>query len=65
MVKLLVFDIDEEKAKEYGLSTGYIGFTIRKLLDGEVATTINENGELIDYYFSITSPTSSKIKKHL
>jgi glutathione peroxidase len=26
---------------------------------------IDENGELIDYYFSITSPTSSKIKKHL
>ena len=24
---------------------------------------IDENGELIDYYFSITSPTSSKIKK--
>lgn len=26
---------------------------------------IDENGELIDYYYSITSPTSSKIKKHL
>jgi glutathione peroxidase len=26
---------------------------------------INEDGELIDYYYSITSPTSSKIKKHL
>ena len=26
---------------------------------------IDEDGELIDYYFSITSPTSSKIKKHL
>ncbi|MDC0870499.1 glutathione peroxidase [Flavobacteriaceae bacterium] len=26
---------------------------------------INEDGELIDYYYSMTSPTSSKIKKHL
>ena len=26
---------------------------------------LNEDGELIDYYYSITSPTSSKIKKHL
>tara|TARA_B110000003_G_scaffold133685_1_gene135680 strand:- start:26494 stop:27030 length:537 start_codon:yes stop_codon:yes gene_type:complete len=26
---------------------------------------IDENGELIDYYLSTTSPTSSKIKKHL
>lgn len=26
---------------------------------------VDENGELIDYYYSITSPTSSKIKKHL
>ena len=26
---------------------------------------INEDGDLIDYYFSTTSPTSSKIKKHL
>jgi glutathione peroxidase len=26
---------------------------------------VDENGELIDYYFSMTSPTSSKIKKHL
>ena len=26
---------------------------------------INEDGDLIDYYFSMTSPTSSKIKKHL
>jgi len=26
---------------------------------------INEDGELIDYYYSITSPTSSKIKKYL
>ena len=26
---------------------------------------ISEDGELIDYYFSMTSPTSSKIKKHL
>ena len=26
---------------------------------------INEDGELIDYYYSMISPTSSKIKKHL
>ena len=26
---------------------------------------ISEDGDLIDYYFSMTSPTSSKIKKHL
>ena len=26
---------------------------------------LNEDGELIDYYYSMTSPTSSKIKKHL
>jgi len=26
---------------------------------------ISEDGELIDYYYSMTSPTSSKIKKHL
>ncbi|WP_250433846.1 glutathione peroxidase [Hanstruepera flava] len=26
---------------------------------------VNENGELVDYYFSITSPTSAKITKHL
>jgi glutathione peroxidase len=26
---------------------------------------VDEKGELIDYYYSITSPTSSKIKKHL
>lgn len=26
---------------------------------------INKNGELIDYYYSITSPTSTKIIKHL
>ena len=26
---------------------------------------VDENGELIDYYYSTTSPTSSKIKKNL
>ncbi|QMU65959.1 MAG: glutathione peroxidase [Flavobacteriaceae bacterium] len=26
---------------------------------------VNENGRLIDYFYSITSPTSSKIKKYL
>lgn len=26
---------------------------------------VDENGKLIDYYFSITKPTSSKITKHL
>lgn len=26
---------------------------------------VNEKGEFVDYYYSITSPTSSKIKKHL
>ena len=26
---------------------------------------ISEDGELIDHYYSMTSPTSSKIKKHL
>ena len=26
---------------------------------------VDKNGELIDYYFSITKPTSSKITNHL
>ncbi|WP_223033621.1 glutathione peroxidase [Hanstruepera marina] len=26
---------------------------------------VNENGELVDYYFSMTNPTSAKITKHL
>jgi len=26
---------------------------------------VDNNGKLIDYYFSITKPTSSKITKHL
>ncbi|MBT8323677.1 MAG: glutathione peroxidase, partial [Winogradskyella sp.] len=26
---------------------------------------VNENGELIDYYFSMTSPLSSKLVNHL
>jgi len=26
---------------------------------------VNESGELVDYYYSITSPTNSKITKHL
>ena len=36
-----------------------------KILFGSGQISIDENGELIDYYYSITSPTSSKIKKHL
>lgn len=44
----LLYDIDEQKAKDFGLSTGFIAFNLNKLIDGEIATTVNQNGELID-----------------
>jgi len=49
----LLFDIDEEKAKDYGLSTGFIAFSLNKLIDGEIATSVNQNGELIDVRVSL------------
>ncbi len=49
----LLYDIDEDKAKEYGLSTGYIAMELNKLISGQVATTLNNNGELIDVRVSL------------
>ena len=46
------------KKKENGRKNSSVKWNFQKYL-------INEDGELIDYYYSITSPTSSKIKKHL
>lgn len=46
------------KKNENGRKNSSVKWNFQKYL-------INEDGELIDYYFSITSPTSSKIKKHL
>ena len=43
---------------ENGRKNSYVKWNFQKYL-------VDENGELIDYYYSITSPTSSKIKKHL
>jgi glutathione peroxidase len=46
------------KKNENGRKNSSVKWNFQKYL-------INEDGELIDYYYSITSPTSSKIKKHL
>ena len=45
-------------ANENGIKSSSVKWNFQKYL-------VDENGELIDYYYSITSPTSSKIKKHL
>tara|TARA_B100000795_G_C22615819_1_gene366909 strand:+ start:43 stop:579 length:537 start_codon:yes stop_codon:yes gene_type:complete len=46
------------KKTENGKKNSSVKWNFQKYL-------IDEDGELIDYYFSITSPTSSKIKKQL
>ena len=46
------------KKNENGRKNSSVKWNFQKYL-------INEDGDLIDYYFSMTSPTSSKIKKHL
>ena len=46
------------KKNENGRKNSSVKWNFQKYL-------INEDGELIDYYYSMTSPTSSKIKKHL
>ena len=46
------------KKNENGRKNSSVKWNFQKYL-------LNEDGELIDYYYSITSPTSSKIKKHL
>ena len=46
------------KKNENGRKNSSLKWNFQKYL-------INEDGELIDYYYSITSPTSSKIKKYL
>jgi len=44
--------------KENGRKNSSVKWNFQKYL-------VDENGELIDYYYSITKPTSSKITKHL
>lgn len=46
------------KKNENGKKNSSVKWNFQKYL-------VDENGELIDYYFSLTKPTSSKIKKHL
>ena len=46
------------KKNENGRKNSSVKWNFQKYL-------INEDGELIDYYYSITSPASSKIKKYL
>ena len=46
------------KKNENGRKNSSVKWNFQKYL-------INEDGELNDYYYSITSPTSSKIKKYL
>ena len=46
------------KKNENGRKNSSVKWNFQKYL-------INEDGDLIDYYYSMTSPTSSKIKKHL
>ena len=41
-----------------GISNSKVKWNFQKYL-------VDAQGEFIDYYFSITSPTSSKITKHL
>lgn len=46
------------KKSENGRKNSTVKWNFQKYL-------INPNGELVDYYYSITSPTSSKITKYL
>jgi len=46
------------KKTENGKKNSSVKWNFQKYL-------VDKNGELIDYYFSLTKPTSSKIKKHL
>ena len=46
------------KKNENGRKNSSVKWNFQKYL-------VDEHGELIDYYYSITSPTSSKIKKYL
>ncbi len=59
----LIYDIDEDKAKEVGLSTGYIALELNRLIDGQVATTVNNNGELIDVRVSLQDKSVTDIDK--
>lgn len=61
--KELLFDIDQEKAKELGLNSAYIGFSLRKLLDGEVATTIKDNGEVIDVRVKLANTSIENLEE--
>ncbi|NJN50405.1 MAG: glutathione peroxidase [Polaribacter sp.] len=67
---LITEKIDVKGANQHPL----FSWLTDKILNGEKSSTvrwnfqkylINKNGELIDYYYSITKPTSSKIIKHL
>ncbi|SDS15003.1 glutathione peroxidase [Formosa sp. Hel1_31_208] len=46
------------KKQKNGMKDSSVKWNFQKYL-------VNPEGELIDYYFSMTSPTSSKITKHL
>ncbi len=46
------------KKSENGKKNSSVKWNFQKYL-------VDENGQLIDYYYSITKPLSSKIKKHL
>ncbi|MEQ6123402.1 glutathione peroxidase [Pseudotenacibaculum sp. MALMAid0570] len=46
------------KKSENGKKNSSVKWNFQKYL-------VNENGELIDYYYSLTKPMSSKITKHL
>lgn len=46
--KELLFNVDVAKAKEFGLSSSYIAFYLRRQLDGEVATSFTDNNETVD-----------------
>jgi len=62
--------IDVKGNKQHPLYT----WLTSKMLNGNKSSSVkwnfqkylvNENGDLVDYYYSITSPSSSKITKHL
>lgn len=67
---LMTEKIDVKGMNQHSLYT----WLTKKSLNGKKSSTVrwnfqkylvDENGELIDYYFSITKPTSKKITKHL
>lgn len=45
---VLVFDIDTTQASSLGLSPAYIGLYLRQVYEGQVATSINQEGNLVD-----------------